>query len=235
MTRSRDIRSPGVGEPFSVRSVGVGPLVDQDTAGRASIPGYNPNPSTVTTYRGGGNPDLESEVSRTLTIGGSYSPGFIPGFSLSVDYYNIAIRGVIATLSASNLTLACANGSAAARAQVIRNPTTQTVETVFSNAQNISRFETSRIDFEALYRVPMERLSGSLALRALATYVSHFIIDTGITRVDTAGDVGDASSIAGVPKWRGTLSIAYQGDIFGLDARVRYVDGGKTVICSRRW
>src|SRR3546814_13094952 len=78
--------------------------------------------------------------------------------------------------------------------------------------------------------MPMSRigagLGGSLSIRALATHVDHFIIDTGVTRIDTAGDVGDTSSIAGLPKWRGTLSIAYQGDSFGLDARVRYVDGG---------
>src|SRR3546814_9861216 len=38
VTRSRDIRSPGVGELFSVRSAGAGPLVDQDTEiGRATV------------------------------------------------------------------------------------------------------------------------------------------------------------------------------------------------------
>lgn len=229
-TRSRDIRSPGVADLYSVRRANVGPLVDQDTAGRASIPGYNPNPSTVTSYSGG-NPDLRPEISRTLAIGGSYSPEFIPGFSVSADYYEIDIRGAIATLSASNLTLACALGSSAACSQVIRNPTTQTVETVFSNAQNISVFETSGVDLELSYRMAMSRISenlrGSLSIRALATYVDHFIIDTGITRVDTAGDVGDASSIAGLPQWRGTLSVAYQGDTIGIDARVRYVDGGQ--------
>lgn len=229
-TRSRDIRSPGVTDLYSLRRASVGPLVDQDTAGRASIPGYNPNPSTVTSYSGG-NPDLQPEISRTLAIGGSYSPEFIPGFSVSADYYEIDIRGAIATLSASNLTLACALGSSAACSQVIRNPTTQTVETVFSNAQNISVFETRGVDLEASYRLAMsrinERLGGSLSIRALATYVDQFVIDTGITRIDTAGDVGDASSIAGLPKWRGTLSVAYQGNTIGIDARVRYVDGGQ--------
>src|SRR3546814_12255347 len=80
--------------------------------------------------------------------------------------------------------------------------------------------------------MPMSRigagLGGSLSIRALATHVDHFIIDTGVTRIDTAGDVGDTSSIAGLPKWRGTLSIAYQGDSFGLDASVRYFYGGNS-------
>ena len=29
-----------------------------------------------------------------------------------------------------------------------------------------------------------------------------------------------------MPKWRGTFSLSYQGSSFGLDARLRYIDGG---------
>lgn len=228
VTRSRDIRSPGVGDLFSVRRINVAPLVDQDTSKGAGVPGYNATPQTVTTYSGG-NPDLKPEISKTLTVGATVSPSFFRGFNLSVDYYDINIGGAIATLSSSNLTLACARGSQAACDRVVRNPTTQTVETVFANSQNIASFSTRGFDFEMSYVLPMSRLSdtmsGSLRFRALATYVDRFIFDTGLTRVDSAGDVGDATSNA-LPKWRGTLAMSYQNDTLGLDARIRYVDGG---------
>ena len=227
-TRSRDIRSPSVLDLFSARRINVGALVDQDTARGAGVPGYNATPATVTTYSGG-NPDLAPEVSNTLTVGASVSPAFLPGFNLSVDYYDIDIGGAIATLSGSNLTLACARGSQAACDRVIRNPTTQTVETVFANAQNIASFSTRGLDFEMSYVLPLSRLkddmSGSLRFRALATYVDRFIFDTGLTRIDSAGDVGDATP-NGIPKWRATFSVSYQTDTVGLDARLRYVDGG---------
>ena len=38
-TRSRDIRSPSIGELFSARSINVGPLIDQDSAGRTGDAG----------------------------------------------------------------------------------------------------------------------------------------------------------------------------------------------------
>jgi outer membrane receptor protein involved in Fe transport len=56
--------------------------------------------------------------------------------------------------------------------------------------------------------------------------VKKFVLDTGVTRVDTAGDVGSAT-VNAVPKWRGTFSVTYQAPQFGLDARLRYVGKGK--------
>ncbi|MCA1660688.1 MAG: TonB-dependent receptor, partial [Novosphingobium sp.] len=149
-TRSRDIRSPSIGELFNTRTVNVGQVTDRDTAGRQGvIPGFNASPSpTIFT---GGNPDLVPETAKTLTFGGSFSPSFIPGLNLSVDYYDIEISGAIASLGASNLTFACSQGSVAACNAVIRDPVTQTITTVFQNLQNLASFEQRGYDFEASY------------------------------------------------------------------------------------
>ena len=222
VTRSRDIRSASISELFSSRSINIRPLVDQDTAGRAAAnPAYNPNPTLVTTFTGG-NPDLDPEVSSTLTFGGSISPSFLPGFRVSVDYYDIDINGAIATLSGSNLTLACANGSDDACSRITRDGT-GTVTQVLANFQNIASFETSGIDFEASYARPV--WDGSVRVRAIASYVDKFIFDTGLSRNDTAGDVGSGTA-NGLPQWRGNFSIGYDNDDIGADVRVRYVDGG---------
>ena len=61
---------------------------------------------------------------------------------------------------------------------------------------------------------------------ALATYVKEFVYDTGITRVDSAGDVGSSTTNA-IPKWRANLIFNYQRNFLGIDARVRYVGSGK--------
>jgi outer membrane receptor protein involved in Fe transport len=226
-TKSRDIRSPSIGELFSVRAINIGPLVDQDTAGRTGTAGYSANPQTVTTYTGG-NPDLAPEIGKTLTIGGSFSPSFFRGFNLSVDYYKIKVEGFVASLSGTLLTLSCAQGNAASCAQVTRDAT-GTVTTVFTNSQNIANLDTTGIDVEASYVLPLSQLSsgmpGSIRVRALATHVDHFTFNNGLTSVDTAGDVGDSTQRS-MPKWRGTLSLGYQDAVFGADARVRYVDGG---------
>ncbi len=55
----------------------------------------------------GSNPNLRPEVSKSLTIGGVLQPGFVPGLSLSVDYYDIKVSGVIVSLSAQAIANGC--------------------------------------------------------------------------------------------------------------------------------
>jgi outer membrane receptor protein involved in Fe transport len=55
----------------------------------------------------GSNPNLVPEVSHSLTLGGVLTPHFIPGFSLSVDYYNIKVKGVIANITAQTIVNNC--------------------------------------------------------------------------------------------------------------------------------
>ena len=42
-----------------------------------------------------------------MTIGGVFQPRFLPGFSLSVDYYDIVVNNVITALSAQSILNAC--------------------------------------------------------------------------------------------------------------------------------
>ncbi|UKK84969.1 TonB-dependent receptor [Sphingopyxis sp. BSN-002] len=55
----------------------------------------------------GSNPNLKPEVSKSLTIGGVLQPRFIPGLSLSVDYYDIKVDGVIVSLTAQTIANSC--------------------------------------------------------------------------------------------------------------------------------
>jgi iron complex outermembrane receptor protein len=225
-TRSRDIRSPTITDLYSTVRTGGGVLTDLDTAGRLNIiPGYNPNPLVISNT--GGNPLLVPEVSKGMTLGATWSPSFMRGFSASVDYYDLRIDGAITSLSAANLTLACSRGSQEACASIVRNPTTQTLEMINSVTQNIARIEASGIDFELSYLLPLSQLKagwdGSLRIRALATFVDHLITDTTITRVDGAGNMANGGA-TNVPDWRGVLALTYQDERVALDARIRYIN-----------
>jgi len=55
----------------------------------------------------GSNPDLQPEVSHSLTLGAVFTPKFLPGASLSVDYYKIKVSDVIVSLSAQAIVNAC--------------------------------------------------------------------------------------------------------------------------------
>lgn len=57
--------------------------------------------------RSGSNPNLTAEKSDSLTIGAVIQPRFMPGFALTVDYYNIKVKDVIVTPSAQQIVDSC--------------------------------------------------------------------------------------------------------------------------------
>ncbi|MCW3846113.1 TonB-dependent receptor [Sphingomonas sp. LB-2] len=55
----------------------------------------------------GSNPNLEVETSNSLTLGAVIQPRWVPGFSLSVDYYDITVNGIIATVAPQTIVNLC--------------------------------------------------------------------------------------------------------------------------------
>ena len=55
----------------------------------------------------GSNPNLAAEKSDSYTLGAVLSPRFIPGLVLSVDYYNIKVNGIIASVGAQTILNNC--------------------------------------------------------------------------------------------------------------------------------
>jgi iron complex outermembrane receptor protein len=220
-TRSRDIRAPNLGDLFAVNTLNIRPVADPQASQFAGRPNYSANPNV--TVLSGGNSALVPEAAKSWTAGGSFSPDFIPGLDLSVDYYDIQIGKAIDTPTPASVVALCGTGDAEACSRVTRDPTTGTLTQIRATAKNISQLRTSGFDFEAAYRMPLSRLfanaSGTLAFRALATRVTK--LSNGVL-----GDVGDTVQNA-MPKWRGTFSATYQNEFYTLDTRLRYAGGGK--------
>lgn len=215
-SRSRDIRSGSLSELYNTRSTTQSNIAD---------------PITKTTYQivtfGGGNSQLAPEIGTTTTIGGTYSPGFIPGLSLSVDYFDIRIKGAIATLSGQDIVTRCANGNTALCNQIVRE--NGLITTVYATFVNLAEYKTRGVDFEASYAFRLSSIAasapGSIRIRALATYVPSLTTDDGISKIQYVGDVGNEVPF-GTPKWKGAASITYDDKVLSADARLRYVGGG---------
>src|SRR3546814_3840859 len=83
-------RAPNFTESNSTQSRGYRPLIDpcrSDTP--VALPGCPNVVVPVTTgawVLSGGNPDLRSETADTLTVGAVYTPDFVSGLSLTVDF-----------------------------------------------------------------------------------------------------------------------------------------------------
>ena len=104
--------APGFVDPCSSRNIATGSSNRVANCAAAGIPAaydfvYNSSLSILS----GGNPDLTEETSKSLTVGGVFQPSFLPGFSLSVDYYNIEVNDVITSPTAQQIADACYDAS----------------------------------------------------------------------------------------------------------------------------
>jgi len=219
--RSRDIRAANVTQMFTGASSSQGGLTDPFQ------PVGSPNRIPVVNVLSFGNPDLRPEVADTTTLGLVLRPTGLPGFSASVDYFDIKIKDAIGTLGGQVTVNQCFEGATELCSLLTRdsNGVLLTVATPFLN---IAERATRGLDFEVAYVTSLG--NGRLGLRALATYVDRLTTtNPGAPTLDTAGQTGvggGGGANPGVPHWSGNMSISYDVGGFGIDLLGRYIGPG---------
>lgn len=213
-TRSRDIRAPNLTELFSAPATFFTQV--QDTS-------RTPASTAQVILFTGGNPNLDPEIADTLTVGAVYSPSFVPGLEVSLDYYHIKIEDVISTLAAQEIVNSCyGQGNQSACSQITRDGA-GVMSQINATYINIAEFTNKGYDLEASYRMHVG--AGQITVRGLANYVDSLAVDNGIVTIEGAGYLGSQTTFL-VPKWRGSLTFAYESEFIGGDLRARYLDGG---------
>jgi outer membrane receptor protein involved in Fe transport len=220
-TRSRDIRAPNLQELFAAGTRNTNSLFD---------PWRNAN-SVRFTQTVAGNLNLEPEEADTLGLGAIFRPSFLPGFGLSVDYYDIKVNGAIGTLTPQSIIDRCFDGNTqlCQRLTAIINGANVAFGspgfTQSGGAPGVSEFLVANspfnfltqrvrgVDIEASYRFNLasiaSALPGSLAIRAVAT---HYIEDSESNGVDPPTDTAGENTLSGPPSWiyRATLDYAVE-------------------------
>jgi outer membrane receptor protein involved in Fe transport len=224
-TYSRDIRAPNLFELFAGAQSGIGIVNDPQIFQNGVAvygSGQNVNVNSITS----GNSNLKPEIGKTLTIGGVYSPEYLRGFSLSVDYYNIKVTGLIETLTAQQILTNCltAGGSGIPECDLIQRTTPTTFPTVVNIAPaNIAFLKTSGFDIDASYRTALG--NGALGIRLYANYLQKFDAQQSSTAPIShyAGVSVVTSNPIGFPRWRGNLSVDYTNGPFGVTVSEQYI------------
>ena len=106
-----------------------------------------------------GNRNLSEETADTVTYGFVFSPSFLPGFSLTVDYWNIVIEDAISSVSAQDIVDGCyqgANLNAAfcdllGRNTDVASPQAGGFNFIRFTDINFAKLETDGIDLSASY------------------------------------------------------------------------------------
>ena len=199
-TRSSDIRAPNLNELYNPGSQGNANVVNQVTGTSGYI-----KTNTV------GNPNLRPEEGNTWTGGVVFEPAFdlLSSFRASVDYYQINVTKIIATLPVQTvLNDYFLNGPNSIYAQFVTpsSATSVGVSNVNSPELNLNSERTSGINFELDYDFPfIPDFLGSFKMRTLGTYMMRF--DTA-TLNGTIGSVGTSST----PRFKGETQFSYVFD-----------------------
>jgi outer membrane receptor protein involved in Fe transport len=100
--------APQFSDPCSSRNINNGTTYRAANCAAAGIPAsYDYNYSSSLEIVSGGNPNLREETSDSFTVGTLIQPRWIPGLSISVDYWNIKVNNVIASVDAQTIADQC--------------------------------------------------------------------------------------------------------------------------------
>jgi outer membrane receptor protein involved in Fe transport len=217
-TRSRDIRAPSAQELYNPGGATPGSVTDRTT-----------NVNATVRVRTGGNPDLQPEVATTWTGGVVLTPGgsgLLRPLRISVDWYDISVKGAIAALAAQQIVDRCFGG-ATDLCSLITRGSDGIISEVRALNLNLNKLITRGIDAELDYRIPLGA-DRSLGFNLLGSYVKD------LTQVDAGGPVNRAGQTGvqylgalGVPKWNLTSNTTLQIGRVTMNVQNRYIPRGK--------
>jgi hypothetical protein len=182
------------------------------------------------------------EEADTWTAGIVVQPDFFPGFSASVDYYNIEIAGAISTVGTQSVVNRCFQDNAQEFCDLITlasgGPTTPTSTATLVGSivgdlyVNVAAATVEGVDIETSYRTDVNIFGGgaeSISLRVLGSWL--------LERSDTnsSGVTNDfAGSVGGLPyaDFKGTASLNYRNGGFSGLLQARYIDNGFQNSCG---
>ena len=171
----------------------------------------------------GGNPTLKPEVSNSYSIGATFKPSFLKGFTGSIDYWDIQIMGEIGTVPQSTSLENCLNGidTTVFCPNVVRTPignlfgdTIAGGGYIIATNQNVAYTDTSGVDFQMDYRLDLEDVGakgvGSLSFHFNGTLqVANKTQElAGEPTFDCAGLFGPTCDTVD-PKWRHIFSVTW--------------------------
>ncbi len=201
-----------IADPCDVVNIGNGTTNRAGNCAADGVPvGFVNTPARTqsTGFFSQGNPFLTEETGKSLTIGTVITPRWIPGLSLTVDYYRIRVDNLIAVLGAQVILNQCYDlprPNQFCDLLFPRNPDfTFANPALISGGVNFASFKADGVDMELSYRRTFEN-GHRLNFRAIATYVirrDNFTSPTDPTFRDRIlGEVGD-------PQWSANVNISY--------------------------
>ncbi|MDG1852201.1 MAG: TonB-dependent receptor, partial [Gammaproteobacteria bacterium] len=163
-TSSRDVRAATLRERF-----------DETAGGAAVVDPFLGNSFIFTASRNSGNPNVDPEEADTLTFGAVYQPSWLPGFSISGDWYDIKIDGAMAQPPFQDIVDNCFAGAQELCDLIERSPETGQITRITTIYFNLDELRLKGFDLEMRYTTDVSFFGGdeSLSWRLLGNNIDE--------------------------------------------------------------
>lgn len=218
-TMSVDIRAPNLNDLYQPLLISSSGLTDLYTKVNAS-----------TQLHTQGNSSLTPEIAHTMTAGIVLTPDFIPGLTMSVDYYKINMSNAITSLNYGTTAIQniciSSNGTSPYCSLAVRplpwgNSTPANFPSyIIAESLNSAKVRTEGLDFEVDYSFELQdiwdKLPGSINLRHLMSLQPY---------ITTTGFPGATPSFSVMPKGRMTSFLTYDMGDWKLNLQNTWLSG----------
>jgi iron complex outermembrane receptor protein len=224
--KSRDVRAPNLSELFAAEVSINTPNITDPFNGRS----VNVSQNTL------GNPNLKPEIADNTEAGFVLSHmAWLPGASLSVDYYRIQIDQAISSLSAQQQINYCYAGIKQLCGSFYLDDPTNATNYVNVQPFNLASIFTDGFDIEASDRWAHPfGLPGRFGVRALATNVRNYITNTGLPGAVPIQMAG--VNTGNTPSWKLLGQQTWETDKYSFMLQERWFSdgtfGNQYVVCS---
>lgn len=251
-TYAQALRAPNIGELFSPSNqtfefIDDPCAVDQRDNGSATreancvaiLTGLGLTPAQIAGFTGDagtslpglsrGNNALAEETARTLTGGVIFQPRFVPGLTISADYYDVEIENAIANPDATEFAELCVDAISIDNqfcANIQRTPAGPGFDpndadiindfTLFPS--NVAAFSTRGIDFSVRYRLPTD----NLGIFNLSVVGNHLI--SLKTQGTPGAEIIEESGVLGAPQWQVNFDLNWTYENFNLNYGINFED-----------
>ncbi len=226
---SVDIRAPTIQDMFAPANVNTSNCIDPKT---------NITQSCIMNVLG--NPALTPEVARTISGGVVLTPTFIPGLSLSFDWFSMTLNDQINPVSNNVILntcraqwLAAGNLNDPLCSALVFAGANGALSTINRTPVNLSSLSLSGADIQASYG--MDLWGGNLDLNASATVMDQITLQqAGQVDNNYAGvlGTGTAPQSTGASKWKGQFAVSYASGPYKVTTQVRWFG---SAILNNQW
>lgn len=195
-----------------------------------------PNQQTKNAFYSGGTPGLQPETAIDKTLGLVYSPSYIPGLGLTLDWYQIKLSNIISPVTANDVLQECYQGVQLFCNRFERDAQGQVLN-LHTGQANRGTANVEGYDFGLAYNLPDFGV-GQFQLSTDVAYTDKWQAQAVAgARVDNR--VGRATSAGYFWRIRSTTGLNWRLGNFGATWRTRYFSSltegcfwGKTTECN---